>query len=346
MRSAALLSLALFVALAVLPVQAQTAGDDVSFSQASYARAGWGDLPRTAAAEPADLWNVVEYRRVEHNTGTESTAQFRAEEGVEHFTVDCQGASGTAGACGNLTVDGATPDGDGYKPTETPGMITVHVPSATATGTLVVSCRHSHAFQEALGFSLWFETPDDASLSLYVRPGQGVASEREAAVAGLASTDENPGLSIWRFDGTSSDPFYHDQWFVVYPGRVALVPADTLAPGPGGLAINPWLMLAVGVVLGAIVWALLVSRGAVQAKARKQVVSTAAHVEAAANDPPAVLEGRKRALLAALKEIEVAKMNNEMPNEVYDAVKADLKKQAVTVMRALETAQAAGESKA
>jgi len=54
-------------------------------------------------------------------------------------------------------------------------------------------------------------------------------------------------------------------------------------------------------------------------------------------DLAAVLEGKKRALMAALKEVEVAKMNNEMPPEVYDAVKADLKKQAVTVMRALES---------
>jgi len=48
--------------------------------------------------------------------------------------------------------------------------------------------------------------------------------------------------------------------------------------------------------------------------------------------------------MAALKEVEVAKMHNEMAPEVYDAVKADLKKQTVTVMRALE--EGSGEAKA
>ena len=64
---------------------------------------------------------------------------------------------------------------------------------------------------------------------------------------------------------------------------------------------------------------------------------------AARSGPASTLRPRP---LAALKEIEVAKMNNEMPTDVYDAVKADLKKQAVTVMRALETATAASEAKA
>ncbi|MFO1536051.1 MAG: hypothetical protein ABR586_10330, partial [Thermoplasmatota archaeon] len=85
-------------------------------------------------------------------------------------------------------------------------------------------------------------------------------------------------------------------------------------------------------------WAFLVQRGMVQARGRKQVAQVAAHTEAAAQDPPAVLEGKKRALLAALKEVELARQSQEMDTPTYDAVKAEFKKQAVTVMRALETA--------
>jgi hypothetical protein len=99
-----------------------------------------------------------------------------------------------------------------------------------------------------------------------------------------------------------------------------------------------WLYLAAAALAGMILWSLLVSKGLVQSRSRKQIAQTAAHVEVAKKEPKAVLEGKKRALLAALKEVELARQSNEMDVPVYDAVKAELKKEAVTVMRAIEEA--------
>jgi hypothetical protein len=49
--------------------------------------------------------------------------------------------------------------------------------------------------------------------------------------------------------------------------------------------------------------------------------------------------------MAALKEVEVARMQNEIDVATFETVKADLKRQTVTVLRAIEEAHAAGADK-
>ncbi|MHB1260616.1 MAG: hypothetical protein ACYC2H_02745 [Thermoplasmatota archaeon] len=305
MRRAALLSLAVLLAvLAASPASAQPPAYDESFQ----VRAALGDIPTTAATEPSNQWNV-EQRVLVAATNASQAVTLQLPFGSSLVNASC-----TCG--GQPTINGRD--------------VTFQV---TGTGQQTVTVLSSQPASRAFGFEvLRPSTAASTVVVLYVP----ISYEVEAPVDG-----DSPGLStdgsarIVQYRGASvPNPFWVSMHLASTAGGDDSDPSGT----PAG--INPWLMLGVGVVLGIIVWAFLVSRGTVQAKGRRQVATTAAHVEAAANEPLAVLEGRKRALLAALKEIEVAKMNNEMPNEVYDVVKADLKKQAVTVMRALETASA------
>jgi hypothetical protein len=311
-RAAAFLSLAVFAfALAVPSMAAQPP----TYSQAYQLRAGLGDIPTTAATEAAGSWNVEQRLEVQFDNATEVQYGFELPAGATLAHASC--------TCGVTPDNGSA--GVGFT-----------VPSSTPSGTYTMTVLSTQAAGDVTGFSL--DVPRAAGNSrvaiVYVPLGQEASAASEPSRS-LPST--SGAATILEFTEVPS-PF----WVAVHPAAQA--GGDSSGPASGPSGINPWLMLAVGVALGAIAWAFLVSRGAVQAKGRKQVAATAAHVEAAANDPPAVLEGKKRALLAALKEIEVAKMNNEMPNDVYDSVKADLKKQAVTVMRALETSTAAGEA--
>jgi hypothetical protein len=305
-----------------MPAQAQLT-DTTDFTEDSYLRLAFGDIPRTTAQESPQQWNLVEYQRVTDDGASASgwsPGVFSLPAGFEFDSADC--------TCGNVTVH-LLPD----------GQYQVDYPPSVPAGEYVIAFR-AHSQYSTVSF-LYAPENTPWTASFYLVDGQEIASSLDASVAGLPSTAENPGYEIWSYTATAGQDQGISAWFVAghdAPGTVGMAGR--------GMAINPWLMLAVGALLGILLWAFLVSRGTVQAKGRKQMANTAAHVEAAAHDPPAVLEGKKRALLAALKEIEVAKMNNEMPNDVYDAVKADLKKQAVTVMRALESATAASDAKA
>lgn len=313
MRRVALLSLALVAALAALPT---APAQPPTFSEAFQVRAAEGDIPTTGDIEPADAWNV-EQRVLVAATNTSRAVTLQLPVGSSLVNASC-----TCG--GQATINGRD--------------VTFQV---SGSGQQTVTVLSSQTMGRAFGFEV--KRPSGAAdtvVVLYVP----LAYEVEAPIEGTS-----PGLStdgsarIVQYRGSVPDPF----WAALHVATAAGGDdGGDDEPAAGAAGINPWLMLAIGVLVGVIVWAFLVSRGAVQAKGRRQVTQTAAHVEAAANDPPAVLEGKKRALLAALKEIEVAKMNNEMPPEVYDSVKADLKKQAVTVMRALESSAAAGETKA
>ena len=311
MRSAALLSLAVLVAVLAAPA---TTSQPPTYTEAFQVRAAMGDIPTTAAAEPSNAWNVEQRVLVTASNASQA--------------VTLQLPFGSTMVEGNCTC--------GAEPTVNGRDVTFQV---SGSGQQTVTVTSSQPSSRAFGFEA--KRPSGASgtvVVLYVPNGYDV----EAPVEG-----ESPGLStdgsarIIQYRGAVPDPF----WASLHLATTAV------DDGEGDSEASPlysdgivWAFLAAGVLVGVVLWAFLVSKGAVQAKGRRQVASTAAHVEAAANEPPAVLEGRKRALLAALKEIEVAKMNNEMPSEVYDVVKADLKKQAVTVMRALETSTAARES--
>ncbi|MEA3135950.1 MAG: hypothetical protein QOC71_231 [Thermoplasmata archaeon] len=310
MRSAALLSMAV---LATVMAASLVMAQPPTYSEAYQVRAAVGDIPTTTPSEPANAWNIEQ--------------RVLVQAGASAQTVTLQLPLGSSMVNASCTC--------GAQPTINGRDVTFQV---SGSGQQTVTVLTSQPTSRAFGFEvLRPSVATETVVVLYVP----TAYEVETPVDG-----ESPGLStdgsahIMQYRGAAvPNPF----WASLHAsnGGPASQPSSS-----GGLAINPWLMLGIGVLLGIILWAVLVSRGAVQAKSRKQVASAAAHVEAARDEPVAVLEGRKRALLAALKEIEVAKMNNEMPNEVYDAVKADLKKQAVTVMRALETATAAGDAKA
>lgn len=288
-----------------------------SFGEAYQVRGALGDIPSTPAAEPAGTWNLEQRLRVAFDNASDEMSR------TYHFAIP----SGT-------TLANASCDCFQYHTTMTAASLTFVIDPATASGQRTIALVTRQATEEAFGFNLRaaLEAPADRAVILYVPRDAQVTSNLDFASPG-SSTDGTATIQFARFD--ASHPMPGEAWFAIHPAL------DAPAPAEAGFNDDlVWVFLALGLVAGATLWSLLVARGVVQKKARKQVAGTAAHVEAAAQDPPAVLEGKKRALLAALKEVELAKQANEMPVEVYDAVKADLKKQAVTVMRALEAGAA------
>ncbi len=290
--------------LLALPAAHAALTDDQTFPETSMMRVAVGDIPRTTATEPAGQWNVVEYQRV-HDAGTTSWAPgvFALPAGNTFDGADC--------TCGNVTVS-RSPS----------GQYQVDYPASVPAGDYVIAFRHHHPLTD-YAFNVRYANGDGATkVNFYLAGGYTVLSNVQPLVKDLESTAENPGYRIWQFQ----QPDHGEAWFVLTT-QIQAAPAT----GPN------YILVGVAFLAGAVLWAFLVARGLVQKKTRKQEASVAAHVEAAATDSAPVLEGKKRALLAALKEVELARQANEMPVEVYDVVKADLKKQAVTVMRALET---------
>ena len=88
---------------------------------------------------------------------------------------------------------------------------------------------------------------------------------------------------------------------------------------------------ALGVVVGLFLAYVAVRQGWVSApgKAKK-------FVKGGAMESRAVLEARRRTLLAALKELETAHETREVPDDAYGPLKEEYKAQAVRVMRSLE----------
>jgi hypothetical protein len=304
--------LAAFALMVVTAVPA--AAQPPTFSQAYQVRGALGDIPSTTQAEPAGTWNLEQRLTVQFTNTTPATHAFNVPAGAHVVNTTCT----------------CNPSHSTVRSDSVVFTIDTSVPAGSYTMTVLTSQPVGTAF----GFSIAVPIeagPQDRVAVLYV-PGSDVWDAPVKPVGDpLVSTDGSARIVYF----TS---FPDQAWFAIHP---ATANGATSAANP----MTGWLVAAaLGLVVGIVLWALLVSRGVVQAKGRRQVAGTAAHVEAAAADPPAVLEGRKRALLAALKEIEVAKMNGEMPNEVYDVVKADLKRQAVTVMRALESGTAAGDA--
>ena len=301
------LLLAAAVLAAALPAQAQPP----AFTQAYQVRGAVGDIPTTAASEKGGLWNL-EQRLTLHFTNT-SAQQYA-------FTIPA-GATLTNATCGCPAAS-----------TPSAGAVQFSFGSNVPSGTYTLVVATSQPYDSAFGFSLTVPSQagaQDRVAILYVPLGLQADSAVKPSSPGT-STDGSATIQVFQ---AFASPF----WASVHPTtQAAAAPAKTSSP-----PISWPVALVAGLVVGAVAWALLVSRGVVQRKGRRQVASTAAHVEAAAAEPPAVLEGKKRALMAALKEVEVAKMHNEMAPEVYDAVKADLKRQTVTVMRALEETGAA-----
>jgi len=305
MRTTALA--ALLGVLLLAPATAQ-----MSFDQSYQVRAALGDIPSTAAHEPAGTWNVEQLLKVTHTNGTAQDVHANLPIGASLAAVSC-----TCPHVSNQVKD---------------GVVTITLAPDNPSGPAEVRVLSTQPYASVLAFSLR-ASPDagqDAAVILYVPVGSTFDAAGTASSPGM-STDGTATIQAFTFDAahTMPDPF----WATIHPGSGAAPPTTTSATG-----IPWWSTLVVGVIAGALLWGLLVQRGVVQAKGRKQVAQVAAHTEIAAIDPPAVLEGKKRALLAALKEVELAKQGSQMDTATYDAVKAEFKKQAVTVMRALDEA--------
>lgn len=299
---------ALLAALLLLAAVPAASAQPMTFSEAWQVRGAVGDIPTTAAAEPAGAWNVEQRFTLAFANTTAQAVTFRMPAGATLANASC-----TCGAA--ATTSGRD--------------VTFQLGASTPSGTHTMTVLSTQPAAAALSLDLQRPVAaGDGAVILYVPNGSTV----DAPVANTGPGSTTDGTAhIFLFEG---NPLPQPFWASVHPGTATVGGSQPTQKAP----LLSWpIALVLGVVLGILLWAVLVQKGAVQRKGRKQVAATAAHVEAAAAEPAPVLEGRKRALLAALKEVEVARMNNEMPPEVYDAVKADLKKQAVTVMRALET---------
>jgi hypothetical protein len=292
--------------LGVLLLAPATAQMD--FQQPYQVRGALGDIPSTAASEPAGTWNVEQRLQATHTNGTAQDV---------HLNLPA-GASLAAATCSCPHASSQVKD----------GAVVVTLAPDNPSGPVTVTVLSTQPYGPVLGFSLK-PSPDagkDTAIILYVPRGSTFDAPAAASSPGT-STDGTSTIQAFTFDASHAmpDPF----WATLHPGT-----ATTTTPS----ATNgiPWLYVLGGLIIGALLWGFLVQRGVVQARGRKQVAHIAAHTEIAATESPAVLEGKKRALLAALKEVELAKQSSEMDTATYDAVKADFKKQAVTVMRALD----------
>lgn len=303
------ISLAVLVALVAvaLTVQAQPP----VFTEPYQVRGAVGDIPTTETVEPTGFWNLEQRLAWPFDNASNEDAR------TLHFAIP------TGATLSNVTCDCSA-----FQYVPSTNAVTVVLDARSPSGTWTVRVTTRQPFDSTLGFSLIapFEAGPEQAFVFYVPLGHAMDGAVDLDSPGT-STDGTSTIQFARF-GTSN-PRPTDLWFTLHPAT------NTPDATPGNAGFS-WLFLLVGVVAGAAVWAVLVSRGLVQTKSRKQVAGTAAHIEVAATGSAAVLEGKKRALLAALKDVELARQANEMPVDVYDVVKADLKKQAVTVMRALE----------
>lgn len=169
--------------------------------------------------------------------------------------------------------------------------------------------------------------PTAGPAPLTIRTTAAVDAPREPASheGGVYTFEAQPGETYTVQDGTG-------------PADGTVTVTTTATPGPTATPAFSWTSLVLGLLAGILLWAFLVQRGMVQRRSRKQVVATAAHTAAAAEGTE-MLQARRRTLMAALKDLEKAKMNKEVPVDVYDRLKAELKKDTVTVMRAIEAAE-------
>ncbi len=292
---------ALLLALLLLPAAA--AQDGMAFTENHQVRIAFGDIPSTEASETPFQWNFEETILASTNE------DYIINKGPGHqaHDVDCDCDFAVADEGDTLRIrflDNSTPE---------------------------AKLTYTHYAEGSSTWGAFLGLPDDALVLVYTAPTMDVAA---------SVPNELPADFFYPREPGSTDPTlvihqYHSVggfWFTVFPAGEAVTPAP-VADGS-----NAWMWLLIGLLIGAGAWYALVRFGYVQKRQRKQVAGEAAHKVVAKTEPKTVLEGRKRVLMAALKELEMAKMNKEIDTEAYDALKADFKRQTVTVMRALEEA--------
>lgn len=103
---------------------------------------------------------------------------------------------------------------------------------------------------------------------------------------------------------------------------------------------NPWLLLVIGLLGGGfLVFAL--TQGGFMAAPSRRAASSGPSFGAESKE---MLETRQRVMVAALKELEIAKKKGEVPEAMYTSLKSELKKDTVNVMRELERRKAEKET--
>ena len=286
--------------LAILALAAPAAlAQGMEFPQPFQVRVGLGDVPTTPAAEP-DGWSVEQRWRID-SPGAEASLPIPPGARVVAATCDCNGTTETQA-----------------------DRVLFHIPNGTTRATVSLTTTTARGS----AFALDLPVPVQPSIAIAYAP-QGMEARGVGTPSTLPGASGPHTIHVFGEQGGLPSRF----WLAILPAGGAVGTSGPVAVGEAG---TPWLWIGAAFLAGILLWALLVSRGLVQARGRKQVVQVAAHEAIAAKEPRPVLEARKRALMAALKEVEMAKMSGEMEAPAYDTVKADLKKQTVTVMRALE----------
>lgn len=297
-------SILLLAVLLLVPTASAAFEDDLDFTQTYYARLAVGDIPSTSDEEPAGQVNLIEYLRFDHPTFED---QSTIDLGFGFDTALC--------TCG------------GFQLQDNIAIVGNNVANGTYTMAVVRSFVPGNTFDVPLGM-YGAGVANDAQINLYLNGLDVTSNARGTEFPGA----EGP-WTIYSYTGTSGNPLPDSVFFSAHPAVTSPTPAPVAEEGFGILE------LVVGIVIGALVWFMLVKQGLVQARTRKQVIQASAHQTAAASESKAMLEARKRVLMAGLKDLEKAKMAKEMDDEVYDKLKAELKREAVTAMRAIESAE-------
>ncbi|HEX9816720.1 MAG TPA: hypothetical protein VGB18_07050, partial [Candidatus Thermoplasmatota archaeon] len=100
--------------------------------------------------------------------------------------------------------------------------------------------------------------------------------------------------------------------------------------GPGGTRdLTPYLFAFVGVAVGFLIALMLARRGLIAQKEKK-------FEKGGTMESRDMLSARRRTLMAALKELELAHDAKEIPDNAYAPLKEEYKAQTVRVMRTMD----------
>jgi hypothetical protein len=103
---------------------------------------------------------------------------------------------------------------------------------------------------------------------------------------------------------------------------------------------SPWLLLVIGLLGGGFLIFALTQGGFLGGGTRRAAPTTSSF----GAESKEMLEMRQRVMIAALKELEIAKKKGEVPEAQYTSLKSELKKDTVSVMRELERRRAEKET--
>lgn len=293
-----ILPLVLLAALVLSPAMAQT----MTVTSEHQVRIGFGDLPSTNEPETAGVWNVEHRVTIPEGENRTITLPAGHQLGVTHVDDEAEFEIAIVNRTLQLFCHEADPNNEA-------GICLIVVPHFIGGSV------------DAFGMAL--RVLSDNTVIVYASNGLEVVSGSDNLVGDDFYFPETTQL-IHQYQ-VDNGRF----WMTVQPESFTVE-----VPEPA--SFHAWQGLVLGLLIGAGVWYLLVRQGMVQKRHRKQVAGTAAHKTAAAKENKATLEWRRRAMLAAMKELELARADQNIDLEAYDLLKADFKKQTVTVMRALE----------